>query len=453
MKTPVNDFVTEYSRSGAARFHMPGHKGKSVSGAEPFDITEITGADELCRARGIILESRLNASSLFGTAETLYSTEGSSLCIRAMVFLLSLAARKKGAPFRILAGRNAHSTFVTASALLGAEVVYFTEKDAPYICGPKTGKGLGKLLEEKKPAAVYLTSPDYLGNTADIGTFARICHEHDTILAVDNAHGAYLRFTKSDDHPITLGADICCDSAHKTLPVLTGGAYLHFAKTFPQDIVSSGERAMRMFASTSPSYLIIASLDRMNALLSQGYGEKIRKTEEETARLKERLRELGWDVADGEPLKITLHPKTKGYTGNDLASELEKEKIFCEFADPDHLVLMISPENTADDTTRLEKTLGRIDAREPLCDRPPELREGTAVMSPRDAMMSFAENVATDEALGRIAAFPGLGCPPAVPVRYPGEIIDDNAISVMRYYGIERCEVVKEGEKASIFGS
>ena len=117
MNTPICDFARRYADSGALRLHMPGHKGAPLLGPEPYDLTEIDGADSLYEASGIIRESEENASSLFGCT-TLYSTEGSSLCIRAMLYLTVIYARQKGQRPLIAAGRNAHKAFVSAAALL-----------------------------------------------------------------------------------------------------------------------------------------------------------------------------------------------------------------------------------------------------------------------------------------------------------------------------------------------
>ena len=136
------------------------------------------------------------------------------------------------------------------------------------------------MLSEQKqpPAAVYVTSPDYLGGQLALGELARICHRHGTILAVDNAHGAYLHFMEERTHPMDVGADICCDSAHKTLPVLTGGAYLVFAKTAPKQLGEEARQALALFGSTSPSYLTLVSLDLCNAYLAEHYRERLSDT-------------------------------------------------------------------------------------------------------------------------------------------------------------------------------
>ena len=236
---------------------MPGHKGKDFLGFESLDITEIDGADVLYSASGIIKESEEIAASLFGTEKTFFSTEGSSLCIRAMLYLTKRYAARKGERAKILATRNAHKTFITASAILDIDVS-FTSLDE-----------LFSKAEGEKPTAVYVTSPDYLGNIADIRSISELCEKVGAILLVDNAHGAYLKFLNESRHPIDLGADMCCDSAHKTLPVLTGGAYLHISKSAPKLFSEDAEDALSVFASTSPSYLTLASLDMANKFISE----------------------------------------------------------------------------------------------------------------------------------------------------------------------------------------
>ena len=227
MSKPICDFVRKYAKSNAARFHMPGHKGVPVLGFESFDITEIDGADELFTASGIIAESEQNASETFG-AKTFYSTGGSTLCIEAMMRLIAVYAVSKGETTTVLAGRNAHKAFLNAAALLDIRIKWLRpEKESSYLCCPISADDVENALsQDKKPTAVYLTSPDYLGNILDIKSISAVCKKHGVILCVDNAHGAYLRFLQTSLFPTDLGADMCCSSAHKTLPVITGGAYL-----------------------------------------------------------------------------------------------------------------------------------------------------------------------------------------------------------------------------------
>ena len=224
MNTPICDFVRRYAESKTLRLHMPGHKGKGPLGIEQLDITEISGADSLYEASGIIAESEANASALFG-CPTFYSTEGSSQCIRAMLHLATCGRNR-----RIAAARNVHKTFLSAAALLDLQVDWlYPDSEGSYLACPITAETLENYFAtcEEIPAAVYVTSPDYLGNLLYIDALAAVCHRYGSLLLVDNAHGAYLKFLPDSRHPMDLGADLCCDSAHKTLPVLTGGAYLH----------------------------------------------------------------------------------------------------------------------------------------------------------------------------------------------------------------------------------
>ena len=124
MNTPLSDFLEKYSKENKVRFHMPGHKGKNLTGSEKFDLTEVDGADVLYSADGVIKESMDNATALFGTVKTLYSTEGSSLSIRAMVYLIKLFAVSKGKKPEILAFRNEHKTFITACAVSNTELTW-----------------------------------------------------------------------------------------------------------------------------------------------------------------------------------------------------------------------------------------------------------------------------------------------------------------------------------------
>ena len=235
MDTPILDFLRQYAEHDWVRFHMPGHKGKGMLGCEKWDITEVYGGDALYEADGIIARSERNATELFGTQRTCYSTEGSSQCIRAMLYL-ALNNRPKVNSNVIVAARNVHKTFVYAAALLDIEPVWLWPESSSSLCGcPVTPAILKETLDklDAPPAAVYVTSPDYLGEMADIGSLAKVCHDSGTILIVDNAHGAYLKFLPKSLDPLDLGADMCCASAHKTLPVLTGGAYLHIGRRLP----------------------------------------------------------------------------------------------------------------------------------------------------------------------------------------------------------------------------
>lgn len=443
---PLCDFVEQYAKSSPLRLHMPGHKGNPVLGPEALDITEIEGADVLYSAQGILLESQARAAELFGAGRTFYSAEGSSLCIRAMVYLALLYSKETGRQPKILAGRNAHKTFLTSAALLDCKIQWLFPRNRENLLScPITPEELDTALsEESAPiAAVYLTSPDYLGNRVDLTGLSEICKKHKTLLMVDNAHGAYLNFLSPSLHPMTLGADLCCDSAHKTLPVLTGGAYLHFSTKAPASLISMAESALSVFASTSPSYLILQSLDYANQILAGNYRERLARCITWTEALKQQLPDLQPLFRGNEPLKLTLAPKEFGYTGRELADFLQKRGIIPEFSDPDFLVLMISPEISEQEIKRLQKTLATLIPRKPIPNQPPLPLRPETVCSPREALLSPQEEKNVQACLGRILGTPTVSCPPAVPILVCGERIDKTAIACLEYYGIQTCRVLK----------
>ena len=447
MKTPIFDFVKGYENAHVTRFHMPGHKGKSFLGCEPLDVTEIMGADVLYSPDGIIAESENNASALFGTAHSFYSAEGSSLSIKAMLALVTIDRTAEERPL-IVAARNAHKAFVYACALLDLDVQWlYPAKGSPLCSCVLTPEDVKNALTgaKTKPKAVYLTSPDYLGQICDIEGIASVCHQYGIPLLVDNAHGAYLKFLTPSGHPMDLGADLCCDSAHKTLPVLTGGGYLHISRNTDPSYLQNARKMLSVFASTSPSYLILQSLDLCNAYLEDGYPEKLRTCVEKINSVKQKAAALGLSVVDSEPLKMVLNANASGYTGEELANFLRKYRIEAEFADLSHLVLMITPENTDDDLWRLTEALEALPQKAPLFfEIPSVFPHRMCEKSIREAIFASQENLPFEKSLGRVCAAPTVSCPPAIPIVMSGERITKEDVELLRFYGINTIAVVKE---------
>lgn len=442
MKTPIVSFLKSYQEKSPVRMHMPGHKGAGILGFEGMDLTEIYGADELFAAEGIIKESEQNASSLFG-CPTYYSTQGSTLCIQTMCTILCQDAKSKGKKPKILAGRNAHRSFIHAAALLDFDIEWLYG-NSDYLSCKMHAEDLEKAIIESHPTAVYLTNPDYLGNLLDIKSLASVCKKHNVLLAIDNAHGAYLRFLEPSLHPIDLGADLCCDSAHKTLPVLTGGAYLHLSESLNQVWKNDVKHFMEYFSSTSPSYLIMASLDAANEVLDTTFRNSLSECVRSVASLKNTLVQHGYTILSGEPMKITISTKEFGYTGNEIANLLMECDIYPEFYDSDYIVLMPSPYNTKDDLKRLETCLCGIERKPILINKPPKLEQSKKAMNVRQALFSSSITLDVSKSLGQVCSSVTVSCPPAILPVIPGEVISESSIEVMRYYGIETVRVVKE---------
>ena len=445
MNTPLSDFLEEYLSDNKVRFHMPGHKGKNITGIEKLDITEVDGADVLYSASGVIKESMDNASFLFGTAKTLYSAEGSSLSIRAMIYLIKLYAFNKGEKPEILAFRNAHKTFITACAVTDTQITWLYGKGNKGItCCDVDAEDVREYLDKRHtlPTALYVTSPDYLGNMADIKALAELCHEKGIILAVDNAHGAYLNFLSENLHPITLGADICCDSAHKTLPVLTGGAYLHISGKAPDIFSQKAEYALSLFASTSPSYVILCSLDKVNGLLDTDYRESLRSFIKRVQKLKEILIAKGYSFVGDEPLKLTLESKKYGYKGTELAEYLYTQNIVCEFSDKDYAVLMFTPSNTEDELSHLGKVLCALPNKNEITEKPPHITAPERVINLSECIYMPTKKISIESAVGKVCGAVNVSCPPAVPIVVAGERIGKRERELLEYYGVTEIEVI-----------
>ena len=468
MTTPIVDFVRSYAQSGTARLHMPGHKGQSLLGFEPLDITEICGADELYAPEGIIAESEANATRLFGTAHSYYSTEGSSQCIRAMLFLALQSAPQNGKRPVLLAARNAHKALLYAAALMDFDIRWLwpsAQAEGALCSCPVTAEALTGALHALaqqgiEPFGVYVTSPDYLGGVQDIPALAAVCRAQGVPLLVDNAHGAYLRFLPQNCHPIAQGAAMCCDSGHKTLPVVTGGAYLHLGKNAPIQDEAAVRNALALFGSTSPSYLILQSLDKCNQVLSEGYPLRLLQCCGYLTRLRRELNEAaearhcpGPLALDGEPLKVTLDAAVLGMTGTELADALRRAAIECEYADPRYLVLMFTPENPPRDGKRLLSAMREIIAALPDEPPQPEALQGEFAAleqqlhtrcSIRQAVFAPQERLPVAQAEGRVCAMPTVSCPPAIPIAVSGEVITPAAVRLMQRYHVTEVSVLRE---------
>jgi len=443
LNTPIYDFLLKYAESNMLRCHMPGHKGNPPENELGFmfdlDITEISGADSLFEAEGIIAESEHNMTKLYGSSATVYSAGGSTLCIQTMLALMKQEKRK------IFAVRNVHRSFLNASALLDLDVDWIFPH---YFGGILSGKVVleeieRKLAECREPCCVYITSPDYTGRIADIKGISEICHRHKAKLLVDNAHGAHLAFFKNSCHPISLGADLCCDSAHKMLPALTGAAMLH---TVSDQYAERIKQTMSLFASTSPSYLIMASLDLCCKYIFENIRSDIESGTVFIMQLKNKF--SGKLIfADGEPFHITVKASASGYNGLELEEKLRKFGAECEYADRDIVICLMSPVNCRKDYEKLSEALEYAaessEKHELTVEDDIVFPQPEKVMSIRDAVFAEQEEISVENSLGRICAAVRVPCPPAVPIAVSGEKITCEHINIFKRYGISTVNVVK----------
>lgn len=441
MSTPLREAVEGYLAKGRARFHMPGHKGRPLplfADIARFDITEVEGADSLYGASGAIAETEARYAALYGSAASLLSAGGSTLCIQAMLALACPPGSK------LLAGRGAHAAAVNAMALLDLEPVWIYPRT-----DPATGLALAltpkeaeeALLAHPDAAALYLTSPDYFGAVCDVAAISAACRRRGVPLLVDNAHGAHLAFLEPALHPIRLGADLCCDSLHKTLPVLTGGALLHIGN--PR-FLPEAKRRMALFGSTSPSYLVLLSADTALPYLESGVREDLARCARRNGALAALAGELGYRLPAGalDPVRLTLGFAGIGYTKEEYGAALRAQRIEPEYLGAQFCVLMASPFTADEDFARLEGALRQIPPRAPLpVPSLPELRPRRAC-SLREAGFSPGRTIPLSRAAGRVAGGVFSPCPPGIPLVLPGEILDGALCALLKNDGIQAVNVI-----------
>ncbi|MBR2639793.1 MAG: aminotransferase class V-fold PLP-dependent enzyme [Oscillospiraceae bacterium] len=426
---PLENALNEYIGKDLSRFHMPGHKGaENFPEYFKYDITEVEGADSLFEASEAIFETEKRFSKIYGTGASLLSAGGSTLCIQAML----ATALNPGDKFII--ARNCHASAVNTMALLDLEPIWINPRDL---------KGAEKAFFENPEAkAIYLTSPDYFGVLSDIEAFAKLAHEHGAKLLVDNAHGAHLHFMPTEMHPISLGADMCADSLHKSLPVLTGGALLHLKDGALRE---TAKQKMRLFGSTSPSYLIMLSADKCAEYLETKAKYDFAMLNGKVANLRYKAFEHGLapKTRNVEPARLTLSVKSTEMTGEEFGKKLREHGIEPEYVNDEWAVLMASPFNTERDFERvakfIEETFGNgFSAFEERLSKMPE-----KAMSVRNAVFSETEEIETEKAVGRISARLNLPCPPCIAFSVPGEVIDEKIAELLKKYGIDKINVIK----------
>ena len=404
MTTPIHDFLVKNSESHTIRCYMPGHKGTE----DPLDITEIDGADSLYDTdtnggKGIIAQSEKNASKLFGSKRTLYSCSGSTLAIQTMLTLAKLRGNGKD---HVIAGRYSHRSFINSCVLLGLIPSWIYPEE--YLSAAVTPESIEAKINSRT-LAVFINSIDYYGGMSNISAIAEVCHSHGIPLLVDNAHGAYLKFAPVDLHPMTLGADMCADSAHKTLPVLTGGAYLHIAN---EKYCAMAKEAMALTATSSPSYLILDSLDRCNRTIAEKPFHIAEICNKVTA-LKRHCADMGYVLSQSDYMKVTFDCAAVHSTGVDF----ETIKTVLRANTPRSVFVRNLPSP------------------------PVHIRTQTAC-SPAKAYFSGKVRLPVMMTVGKVCAGAVAPCPPGIPLIMPGEVVTIDAARALRDKGIADIPIV-----------
>ena len=472
--------LQEYCRSDVYPLHMPGHKRRMGDFGDPFsvDITEVEGFDNLHQAEGLLKEAQENAAGLYGAEETFFLVNGSTAGVLSAIG----ACAHSRSSSRILMARNSHRSAYHALYLNRLDPVflypghyrnadrgipeafYEDEEGFPLLNGKIPPEQVEQALQEFPEAcAVFVTSPTYDGVVSDIAEIARIAHKASVPLIVDEAHGAHFGF-----HPafppsaLSQGADLVIQSVHKTLPSLTQTALLHVQGTLADRTLL--RRMLRIYQTSSPSYVLMASIDRCVREMAQD-GQFLMQQlsdhlEQFNARM-ENLKQLQILPTD-DPSRILIGTGSSGLSGKQICAMLRTQyHLEPEMEAPGYVLAIMSVGDDAEGFRRLGDALLEIDrtaGREiPAGSGIPRTSvktggEGkTAAAADRICEMPYAsmgtaetviplwkawdmpkEGTALSRCEGRISAEVVCVYPPGIPIVVPGERIGRSACSELQ---------------------
>jgi arginine/lysine/ornithine decarboxylase len=367
-RAPLFEALLKHKQISRWSFHVPGHKGGLLfeeEGAEyfkpvlPFDVTELTGLDDLHHPEGAIKEAQEMLASFYGVRQSFYLVGGSTSGNLAMI----LAALRPGE--EVLVQRNCHKSILNGLELAGAIPIFLAPEmsvEAGFPLGIGAGSVKNALARYPEVKGIILTNPNYYGMQQNIKEIAELIHLHGGFVLVDEAHGAHFTLKGMPESSILMGADIVVQSAHKTLPALTMGAFLHVNSSRIEEYRL--KQALQMVQSSSPSYLIMASLD-----LSRLYVEslpsatlmQIIKQAEEMRNFIDQLPSFqtvrNVSGYSRDPLKVTVS-SGREISGYELQRLFEQQGVFTELAD-DRNVLFVLPLGMMDQT-RLKEVFEKI---------------------------------------------------------------------------------------------
>lgn len=440
--------------AGICPMHMPGHKRNTalfqMENPYGLDITEVEGFDNLHDAHGILRRAMDRAAALYGSAHTWFLVNGSSCGVLAAVAACTCWGDT------ILTARNCHKSLYNALYVNNLRAQYLTPPVLPGFeaAGGVTPQSVEEGLRAHPEAKlVVVTSPTYEGVISDISGIARAAHAHGVPLLVDEAHGAHLGLAEGfPQNAVQMGADLVVQSVHKTLPAFTQTALLHLNG----DLVSprAVERQLSLYESSSPSYLLMASIDSCVSFLTEqgreafaAYGDRLHRFDEQAEKLRWlrlmgrcgdkscRLGENGVFALD--PSKLVISASKAGLSGPQLAEKLREAKIEPEMASREYVIAMTSLCDPEEHFRRLADALRALDHpfAAPRCaDSPAAWTLPAQSMTIREAEDSEGTVLRAADALGRVCRETVFAYPPGIPLIVPGERIDGAFLDRVRRY-------------------
>ena len=404
------------------RLHMPGHKGR----LDPFDTTELPVTDDLYAPESGIRRAEEMAARAFGAAHTLMLTGGSTAGILAMLLAYVLPGEQ------VILPRNAHHSALSACVWGGLDAVFADELSQAVARHPQA-------------RAVFVTRPDYYGRCMDLAPLCAQAHAAGMRVLVDEAHGAHFAWWDQPQSAGRLGADAWVQSAHKTLPALGGGAWLHLAEGMD---ARRARRFLRMVQTSSPPFPILRSLDNARAWMDAHGREALAALCAQIRVLRRRIEALGGYVCrdTDDPTRLVIETLGRGATGFAAQDALGERGVDVEMADDEGLVCILTPMDERTWYDRLVEALAPLPQGTPLARRPVPLPPpGPRAMSVREAALAPQEATPLDRAEGRVAAVSAGLYPPGTPLVLPGERVTGPAVERLRRMPPSRRFGVEDG--------
>ena len=449
---PLATAVFEKVRSLRARFYVPGHQGV---GFDPLgdrwgsafldDLTELEGLDNLAVPSGAIAEAQILAAQTFGADQSWFLVNGSTVGLQAA--LLAVSRINPSDRQKIIIGRNAHQSILTGLVLSGLEPAWVQPEinDVWAIATHVTPEAIAQALDANPDTcAVCIVSPTYYGTTSDVGAIADYCHQRGIPLIVDEAHGGH--FMAHPDLPqsaLAAGADIVIQSAHKTLGSLTQSAFLHWQGSTDslKTLKTSLGDSLRLLQSSSPSYLLMTSLDVARSHLQKhGHGDWQRALN--LARdLRDRLDQMPKFIVlqhrHQDPTRVVISGTALGWSGYALDDYLDSQGIAVEIGDPGAIGLVITPQTQPNAIQMLVQTLRSLPPAPDTLDVSTLQSQSLSafsemVLTPREAWFSPKQAIAIDDAMGQICAEWICPYPPGIPILMPGEKITTDTLDYLK---------------------
>ncbi len=448
MKEPIVQMLQ--NQKDRCSFHMPGHHGFAPGGmwqeVYALDTTEVMNTDHLYEPKGGILQGQRLMAKAAKAAGTLLLTGGSTAGILAMI-LYTLRPGKK-----IILPRGAHHSVIHGCILAGAEPVYVYPRRTCDNYYYYTQEDYVSVMKEcPKAKGVFITRPDYYGHMINLDEIILLAKKQGQLVLVDEAHGAHLNWQEPIKGASANGADIWVQSAHKTLPVLTGGAWLHYGHNIDGDALT---QCLQMVQTSSPSFIIMASLDRGRAWMEEKGEEALGELKVQIEGFFTNLKQTPYKNAfalwkkEGlifDPFKMVITAPQGGFT---LLEQLYHQGIDVEMADDERIVCMPSVMTPA---VTFKKLLTALKETKPGSSRkaartPAILFEKNRVqMDIRSAALGPKKWVNLSQIKGRICASAVGAYPPGIPWLLPGEEVSENMAQRLLHLKEENAFGIKNG--------